>query len=177
MSARGAFPRTASFQCGFALFFSHPTGAPFEFSEIIPRRERSEKDSIACFAELAARREKKNDFAKSKISKKFSKNFFPPRRQATLSWLGGFAFMQHTHKGHQEPGIDFTRGRAHQSMASAKHNGIVRGSAGRLVQGVAPGASDCTALRWFVCLRALGRCIQGNRRLPISGSRAGLALR
>ena len=58
---------------------------------------------IACFAELAARREK-NDFAKSK-NLKIKTFFFPPRRQATLSWLGGFAFMRNPHKGHQEPGI------------------------------------------------------------------------
>ena len=47
---------------------------------------------------------KKNDFAKSKFLK-FKTFFFPPRRQATLSWLGGFAFMRTPHKGHQEPGI------------------------------------------------------------------------
>ena len=35
-----------------------------------------------------ARREK-NSFVKSKNFKKVSKLFFPPRRQATLSWLGG----------------------------------------------------------------------------------------
>ena len=42
-----------------------------------------------------------------KFYKKFLKSqnfFFPPRRQATLSWLGGFAFMRNPHKGHQEPG-------------------------------------------------------------------------
>ena len=69
-----------------------------------------------------ARAAKKNHFAKSKISNFFFfQNFFPPRRQATLSWLGGFALMQRSHKGHQEPGISwfFTRGRAHRSRASA----------------------------------------------------------
>ena len=69
---------------------------------------------IACFAELAARREKKR-LCEIKNFKKF---FFPPRRQATLSWLGGFAFMRNPHKGHQEPGI-------RAGACASKHGGCL----------------------------------------------------
>ncbi|MED5574617.1 MAG: hypothetical protein VX955_10830, partial [Pseudomonadota bacterium] len=43
--------------------------------------------TIACFAELAARREK-NDFAKSKISKKFFKKLFSSQTPGHLVVVG-----------------------------------------------------------------------------------------
>ena len=61
---------------------------PLKFENPFPTLGRRKGYEPGLAALRRGARREKNDFVKSKIFKKFQ-FFFPPRRQATLSWLGG----------------------------------------------------------------------------------------